>query len=204
MILFLLSDDKIEGLRLSSAFDMTCRSWKSRFNVNYTHCGCPIPGETIGKRLFRLIGMQTTSNGSSVLVPEDRADLLSATHPSDHNAVRFLPQDKHMCRQIERSYEKVKAEKEKQAERRLMDLHSQGEASRGFQPHAPAVNRSGSNLKKESDYSGTFLVAVPVSTDAVGVGSISAETRYIHSFGSCGGKCGGSCSGYPYSIGCGG
>ena len=203
MNIFLLSDDKIEGLHLSSAFDMTCRSWKSRFNVNYTHCGCPIPGDTIGKRLFRLVGMQTPSTASSVLVPEDRPDLLSATHPSDHNAVRFLPQDEHMCRQVERSYEKLKVEKEKQAERRLMELHSQGGlAARAYQPHAPAVNSSHSN--KESIYSGTFLVAVPISTDAVGVGCIAAETRYIHSFGSCGGKCGGSCSSHPYSGGCGG
>jgi len=201
MNIFLLSDDKIEGLHLSSAFDMTCRSWKSRFNVNYTHCGCPIPGDTIGKRLSRLIGMLTPSTASSVLVPEDRPDLLSATHPSDHNAVRFLPQDEHMCRQVERSYEKLKREKEKEVERRLMELHSQGKlqvAARAYQPHASAVNSSHS-----SNYSGTFIVAVPISTDAVGVGCISVETRYIHSFGSCGGKCGGSCSGHLYSSGCG-
>jgi len=35
------SDDKVEGLRLSSAFDITCRVWKERFKVQYTHCGCP-------------------------------------------------------------------------------------------------------------------------------------------------------------------
>src|SRR5260221_3367719 len=176
---------------------MTCRSWKSRFNVNYTHCGCPIPGDTIGKRLFRLIGLQAPSSASSRLVPENRPDLLSATHPSDHNAVRFLPQDEHMCKQVERNYEKLKAEKEKQAERRLTELHSQGEAARGYQPHAPPVNPSSGS----SNYSGTFLVAVPFSADAVGVGCISAETRYIHSFGSCGGNCGVSCSGYLYSTG---
>ncbi|PPR01105.1 hypothetical protein CVT24_000401 [Panaeolus cyanescens] len=34
-------DDKVEGLRLSSAFDITCKAWKARFGISYTHCGCP-------------------------------------------------------------------------------------------------------------------------------------------------------------------
>ncbi|KAJ3513636.1 hypothetical protein NLJ89_g2838 [Agrocybe chaxingu] len=56
---FIDHDDKVEGLRLSSAFDITCRAWKDRFGVPYTHCGCPIPGagDSIGKRLSRLVGV---------------------------------------------------------------------------------------------------------------------------------------------------
>jgi hypothetical protein len=179
----MLSDDQIEGLRLSSAFDTTCRSWKSRFNVNYTHCGCPIPGDTIGKRLSRLIGKQTPLF-SSPLVPGDRPDILSATHPSDHNAVRFLPRNEHECKQVERGYEKLKAEKEKLAEKRLMELHSQSEVPK---PHTPTLGGPSSNYL---EYSGTFLVAVPVFTDAVGC--VSAEVRHIQSFGACGGIFGGS------------
>lgn len=101
-----LSDDKVEEDRLSSAFDITCRAWKvghpltslfvssftlflfrqDRFDVPYTHCGCPLPGETIGQKLSRLVGFSETQHPSH-LIPPERDDLLAATHPSDHNAV---------------------------------------------------------------------------------------------------------------------
>ena len=168
--------------------------------MNYTHCGCPVPGDTIGKRLSRLLtGVQTPSTSISPLVPDDRPDVLVATHPSDHNAVRFLPRDEHGCRLVERSYEKLIVEKEKRAEKRLIELHSQGEVLR---PHAHTLDGSLSEESNYLEYAGTFLVAVPVSSDAEGC--ISAEVRHIQSFGSCGGKCGGSCSTTIYSGGCGG
>ena len=59
---------------------------QDRFDVQYTHCGCPLPGETIGQKLSRLV----RPNGSYRpfhLIPPEQDDLLSATHPSDHNAV---------------------------------------------------------------------------------------------------------------------
>lgn len=78
-------------MKLSSAFDITCHAWKERFRVQYTHCGCPIPGDTIGQRLSRMVGIHSrTPASSSHLVPIDRPDTLAATHASDHNAVRFL------------------------------------------------------------------------------------------------------------------
>ncbi|KAF9034120.1 hypothetical protein BJ165DRAFT_1320124, partial [Panaeolus papilionaceus] len=40
---FIDHDDKVEGLRLSSSFDTTCKLWKQRFGISYTHCGCPHP-----------------------------------------------------------------------------------------------------------------------------------------------------------------
>lgn len=78
------SDDKVEESRLASSFDLTCRAWKDRFGVEYTHCGCPLPGDTIGQRLSRLVG---NGKNPSYLIPPKRDDLLAATHPSDHNAV---------------------------------------------------------------------------------------------------------------------
>ena len=83
---FLSSDDKVEESKLSNSFDITCRAWKARFGVQYTHCGCPIPGETIGQKLSRLV---MKSRSESHLFPP-RADLRAATHPSDHNAVLAL------------------------------------------------------------------------------------------------------------------
>lgn len=49
------------------------------------YCGCPLPGETIGQRLSRLVGSH--ANNPSQLVPPENEYLLTATHPSDHNAV---------------------------------------------------------------------------------------------------------------------
>ncbi|KAK0491665.1 hypothetical protein IW261DRAFT_1438902 [Armillaria novae-zelandiae] len=81
-------DDKVAENRLSKAFDITCRAWQDRFGIPYTHCGCPLPGDTIGQRLSRLVLIHKQSGPPSHLVPpRDRSDLLAATHPSDHNAV---------------------------------------------------------------------------------------------------------------------
>ncbi|SJL02690.1 uncharacterized protein ARMOST_06024 [Armillaria ostoyae] len=81
-------DDKVAENRLSRAFDITCRAWQDRFGIPYTHCGCPLPGDTIGQRLSRLVSIHKQSGPPSHLVPpRDRSDLLAATHPSDHNAV---------------------------------------------------------------------------------------------------------------------
>ncbi|KAF9461936.1 hypothetical protein BDZ94DRAFT_769324 [Collybia nuda] len=81
---FVDHDDKVEESKLASAFDITCRAWKTRFNVDYTHCGCPIPGDTIGQKLLRMIRNYMPS---AHLVPPEHEKLLAATHPSDHNAV---------------------------------------------------------------------------------------------------------------------
>ncbi|KAK0243464.1 hypothetical protein EDD85DRAFT_762579 [Armillaria nabsnona] len=87
-------DDKVAENRLSRAFDITCRAWQDRFGIPYTHCGCPLPGDTIGQRLSRLVSVHKQSGPPTHLVPPpDRSDLLAATHPSDHNAVySFLHQ----------------------------------------------------------------------------------------------------------------
>ncbi|KAJ7276641.1 hypothetical protein C8J57DRAFT_1176997 [Mycena rebaudengoi] len=82
---FIDHDDKVEESRFASAFDMTCRAWKNLYDMPYTHCGCPLPGDTIGQKLSRLFGL--TGIRRSSLLPPDRADLRAATHPSDHNAV---------------------------------------------------------------------------------------------------------------------
>ncbi|KAK0207148.1 hypothetical protein DFS33DRAFT_1423132 [Desarmillaria ectypa] len=81
-------DDKVAENRLSRAFDITCRAWQDRFGIPYTHCGCPLPGDTIGQKISRLVTIHKQSRMPSHLVPpRDRSDLLAATHPSDHNAV---------------------------------------------------------------------------------------------------------------------
>ena len=116
------SDDKVEGIRLSSAFDITCKAWKDRFGVDYTHCGCPVPGNSIGQRLSQMIGLRRYSTSSSQpspshLLPPDRSDLLSATHPSDHNAVQFVAANERAHKVAVRRYESMIKKKEKAAKK---------------------------------------------------------------------------------------
>ncbi|KAG5650291.1 hypothetical protein H0H81_012733 [Sphagnurus paluster] len=82
-------DDKVEESALSNAFDATSHAWKERFNVPYVHCGCPIPGESVGRKVsfLRAILSQSTKTPAYDLIPPEHAGALSGTHPSDHNAV---------------------------------------------------------------------------------------------------------------------
>ncbi|KAK6993013.1 hypothetical protein R3P38DRAFT_3079281 [Favolaschia claudopus] len=86
---FIDHDDLIEEHKLANAFVITCRAWKTRFGIQYTHCGCPLPSDTIGQRLSRLARpiSLAPSRDPSYLIPPDCAHLRAATHPSDHNAV---------------------------------------------------------------------------------------------------------------------
>ncbi|KAK7469974.1 hypothetical protein VKT23_001411 [Stygiomarasmius scandens] len=91
---FIDHDDKVEEGKLSKSFDETCRAWKDRFGIRYAHCGCPIPGNTIGQKLSRLTRIltsepQTSTNSSSPVYPGTDTPpegAWHATHPSDHNA----------------------------------------------------------------------------------------------------------------------
>ncbi|GBE89584.1 hypothetical protein SCP_1602470 [Sparassis crispa] len=83
-------DDKVEENHLATSFDMTSRAWQERFHLPYTHCGCPLPGESIGRRLSRLSLGLFHKHGPDLsleLLPPAREDALSATHPSEHNSV---------------------------------------------------------------------------------------------------------------------
>lgn len=107
------SDDKVEGIRLSSAFDVTERAWKERFGVQYTYCGCPAPGNTIGERLLRAIGHKSQTTASSQLIPINRTDTLAATHPSDHNSVRFVAHTEQAHKVKTQKYDNLIKEKTK-------------------------------------------------------------------------------------------
>ncbi|KAJ7048381.1 hypothetical protein C8F01DRAFT_1282707 [Mycena amicta] len=82
--LFIDHDDKVEESKLSTSFDTTSTAWKKRFGVQYTYCGCPLLGDTVGQRLSRLVG---TKGNPSYLQPPQLEKSLNATHPSDHDAV---------------------------------------------------------------------------------------------------------------------
>ncbi|KAJ6606211.1 hypothetical protein DFH09DRAFT_1017165 [Mycena vulgaris] len=148
---FIDHDDKVEESQLASSFDITCRAWKNRYGVQYTHCGCPLPGETIGQKLSRLVGSATSP---SYLIPPDRSDLLAATHPSDHNAV-FVFHHKGTSEAAQRR------RREKIAKRTQRDL-DRGERSRNLQ-HDPA-----------------FLIPVPMYYVPIMAGCAAYSGNVVH------------------------
>ncbi|KIY68410.1 hypothetical protein CYLTODRAFT_489786 [Cylindrobasidium torrendii FP15055 ss-10] len=85
---FVDHNDRVEEDKLSNAFDITCRAWESRYNVRYTHCGCPAPGEKLRRRISR--ALSGSGQSQSELIPPKRSDIRAATHPSDHNAVFLM------------------------------------------------------------------------------------------------------------------
>jgi hypothetical protein len=150
------SDDKVEGLRLSSAFDITCRAWKERFKVQYTHCGCPIPGDSIGERLSKLIKLYSPPPH----LPFDRP--LSAAHPSDHNAARFIPPPRragliNLSRYITMAFKKRK--EASNSSKKPVKLPPQGPGS------SPPGHSSSAHLQRSTFTHDTtpFLVPIPTS-----------------------------------------
>jgi hypothetical protein len=55
------------------------------------HCGCPLPGNTIGQKLMSKVLFGRTERPS--LLPPANTNILQGTHPSDHNAVFAFHQE---------------------------------------------------------------------------------------------------------------
>ena len=87
---------------------------QERFHVQYSHCGCPIPGDSIGSKLAQLILGSGNLNAAppSHLLPFNRPDLLSATHPSDHDAVHFQSKSNYAHKLALREYESLARKRE--------------------------------------------------------------------------------------------
>ena len=76
--------------------------YQERFGVRYSHCGCPLPGDTIGQRLSRFVSSATSKSPklseevgppSDLVPPPNRPDLVAATHASEHNSIQFIPRN---------------------------------------------------------------------------------------------------------------
>ncbi|KAG2040497.1 hypothetical protein BDR03DRAFT_915553 [Suillus americanus] len=121
-------DDKVEEGQLATSFDITCRAWNDRYHVPYMHCGCPLPGDTIGQKLRRLVSSQTSS---SMLLLPPRSDARAATHPSDHNAVFALHNMSASLRQREKRARKA-GMRRLQAERNGRAVKRDGDVNHGI------------------------------------------------------------------------
>ncbi|PCH36370.1 hypothetical protein WOLCODRAFT_157078 [Wolfiporia cocos MD-104 SS10] len=113
-------DDKVEESYLASSLDKTCRAWQDRFGVPYMHCGCPLPGKTIGQRLRSL---SAALKAKSKPVPQglappqgkERFEAVLATHPSRHNLIHVNVTH---CWKGKQKFEEANAKREKIMEKR--------------------------------------------------------------------------------------
>ena len=123
---------------------------QDRFDVAYTHCGCPLPGETIGQKLSRLVSSQQLA--PSYLVPPPREDLYAATHPSDHNAVYAFHHGKLATLAQQRRLAKIK---KRQARDVALVQHGKLKSPTSI---------------KSCGYATPFLIPVPLYLGAAGLG----------------------------------
>ena len=212
----------MEGSKLSSAFDITCgetfldlkylkfindryKHIQERFHIPYSHCGCPIPGDSIGSKLARLISGSDNAAPPSHLLPFNRPDLLSATHPSDHNAVHFqsysidahkvaLRKYESLARKREHDIQKAAEKAAKQAARDnsgKVDKNVPVYLSTLDPPHLQTSfqiqTSRGQSLEKKarSPYGYPFLVPVPMSLGGSGA-CVSKSGTFIEYSGACG------------------
>ncbi|KAF7304477.1 hypothetical protein HMN09_00850000 [Mycena chlorophos] len=90
---FVDHEDKVEETCLTNSFDGTGSAWRKRFGQPYSYCGCPLPGNSVGQRLSRLmsgVGFAHGHGGGThpqYLQPPKSwsGKTASGTHPSAHN-----------------------------------------------------------------------------------------------------------------------
>jgi len=180
---FVNHDDKVEEAHLSTAFDVTCRAWQQRFGVRYMHCGCPLPGDTIGQKLSKLT--INLSSNKNPINPPPRDDCFLATHPSDHNSV-YIENISHSMRQ------KRAAKTQKRRERDLKKVKDGKMTEEEYQRGAA--------------HDTAFLVPIPFYYTpivpfyggvgcAAGVSACTGAGAATCASGGCSGGSGGGCSG---------
>ncbi|KAF7304479.1 hypothetical protein HMN09_00850200 [Mycena chlorophos] len=117
---FVDHEDKVEETRLTNSFDGTGAAWKKRFGQPYSYCGCPLPGNSVGQRLSRLMSGIGFAHGHghghggaypAYLQPPQSwsKKAASGTHPSAHNAMFHAPVSASDKEKAEKERAKIKA-----------------------------------------------------------------------------------------------
>ncbi|KAG5642977.1 hypothetical protein DXG03_001825 [Asterophora parasitica] len=187
---FIDHDDKVEEDALATAFDITCRAWKDRFNIPYTHCGCPLPGQTVGQRLSRLVANYKKSDPSYLVPPAGREDLRAATHPSDHNAVFVL----HHKQKGQAAQERRRAKFRKRQERELAERASTKSKGKGQEMTAEERRRA------DERHDAAFLMPVPLFWYGPGYGGAGCAAPAGHVVYSANGTGTGGCAAAGFHV----
>jgi hypothetical protein len=148
-------------------------------------------------------------------MPFERPDLLSATHPSDHNAVRFMAQTERSHKLMTTKYEnlaktkaKEKEKVEKKAAKADMETKARGSTVRangaghqhGYNEDsiydAQGVGPDGRRSSSSYEHNAAFLLPVPIFFSAEmysyggGLrGCVAAGGTMVDSRGGCGSVC---------------
>jgi hypothetical protein len=83
---------------------------QERYGLSYMYCGCPLPDESIGRRLRRTLG-SAHNHGGSLLAPSD-----ATSRPATHNAVFAMHRRAQSVRAREERMDALK-------ERRAQEAH---------------------------------------------------------------------------------
>ncbi|KAF7294634.1 hypothetical protein MIND_01000000 [Mycena indigotica] len=188
---FIDHSGNVEESLLATSFDVTCRAWKNRFGVSYHHCGCPLPGETLGQRLSRLVGH---GSNPSYLVPPNRDDILAATHPSDHNAVFAF----HHKAQSEAAQRRRREKIAKRAQRDEANGTKKRDVVHDPAFLVPVPLYYGAGVAGCAAFGGSVVNGgIGVGACAAGVGACSSGNAACGSAGGCGGA---GCGMFPYPL----
>jgi hypothetical protein len=109
------------------------------------HCGCSLPGETIGQKLNKLVA-KNQKQQLSHLIPPNNPNLLAGTHPSDHNAIFNFSH---------------RNEGEKERARRMAKITSR-------QKRDTQKKGNQKSIQSNTDHDPAFLVPVPMYFGGVG------------------------------------
>src|SRR6266702_243539 len=149
---------------------------QKRYGTPYTQCGCPLPGNTIGQKLARLVPLSGSKHYplARLAPPADQQEILAASHPSDHNTVAVLGLPNNSTAKAQRD-SKALRRREREVSRVRRGEISQEEFERNARHAAP------------------FLVPVPLTPAAAlpvtPLGQVISADEALGSFAGCAAVC---------------
>ncbi|KAK4695148.1 hypothetical protein P7C70_g8608, partial [Phenoliferia sp. Uapishka_3] len=142
---FVDHNDRVEEGALSTAYDVTSLAWKSRYNVPYSICGCPLPDDKIASKLMSKLGFSSSkpSAPTALLGSTSSPTDCDATHASSHNSVQLIdsPSTNKLRAKREKEFEERKKRDEKleakgKLDQKLMERRRDGHESAFLYPSA--------------------------------------------------------------------
>lgn len=149
---------------------------QKRYGLPYTQCGCPLPGNTIGQKLARLVPLSGSKHYPSARLapPVDQPEILAGSHPSDHNTIAVLGLPNNSTAKAQRD---VKALRRR--EREVCRVRK-GEISQ-------------EEFERNAGHAAPFLVPVPLTPATVlpitPFGQVTSASGALGSFAGCATVC---------------
>src|SRR5262245_13012767 len=124
------------------------------------YCGCPLPGKNAGQKLLQLVNQYVKNMPPPFLRPLDQTGSLSATHPSDHNAIYFLHDN-----DVSESSRKARLDEVRQRRRK----------------DAEKATKSGRSLSRDRKHLPAFLMPIPMFTETAKCSAITGNVIDLQS-----------------------